>query len=325
MKKIIISIALFCLFAIPSLSQISVVSATGYVVNINVYPEAIVTSSTSCTYGYNYTVRMNYQVTFTGNNIPGSLYTLQGTVSNNSSNIFFDLPNNGGVGSQLSSNDYRNIADCNTVTPVSAGFNTVSIQIEGPGISYRNISFPVATVLPIQLKSFDVVTVGNIVKINWVTATETNNDKFSVERSSDGVNWQVIKTIKGAGTSATQISYEIIDNAPVSGIGYYRLRQTDFDSRSTTSEIKMIRSATVAAQQISLFPVPNTGNTVNIKGINNFADYNFSLLTTSGHALYTTVLTKTAVDLPSLAPGIYFIKVGNKVTGDVTSFRYVKM
>ncbi len=268
---------------------------------------------------------MTYQITFTGDNIPGSLYTLQGTVSNGSSNIFFDLPNNGGVGSQLSSNDYRNVADCNNVTPASAGFNMISIQIQGPGISYRNVSFPVAAVLPIQLKSFDVASIGNTVKINWATATETNNDKFSVERSVDGVNWQVIKTVKGAGTSTTDIRYETTDNSPVNGIAYYRLRQTDFDSRSTVSEVKMIRNTTDMKQQISLFPVPNAGNTVNIKGINNLAEYNFSLLTTSGYALYTAALTKTSVDLPSLSPGVYFIKISNKVTGDVTTLRYAKM
>ena len=77
--------------AVPSHAQCTVASNSGYSVHLNVYPEAIVPATMSCPYGYNYQVRMRYDITFSGSNIPSELYTLQGRVHCGSTNLFFDL------------------------------------------------------------------------------------------------------------------------------------------------------------------------------------------------------------------------------------------
>jgi len=83
--------------------------------------------------------------------------------------------------------------------------------------------------LPIELIQFKATKVGAYVQLDWSTATEINNDYFTVERSVDGENFEVILTEKGAGNSSTQKDYRRYDEQPRVGYNYYRLSQTDFN------------------------------------------------------------------------------------------------
>src|SRR5690606_24985988 len=71
----------------------------------------------------------------------------------------------------------------------------------------------------------------------WETASETNNDFFTIERSLDGFNFNPITIKTGAGNSHTPISYSYIDEDPQTGISYYRIKQTDYNGNSTYSAI----------------------------------------------------------------------------------------
>lgn len=84
-------------------------------------------------------------------------------------------------------------------------------------------------ILPIELTYFNAYHNENNVVLNWQTASELNNDYFTLERSTDGVNYSIIATIIGAGNSMTQLNYSFIDNNPVNGVSYYRLMQTDYN------------------------------------------------------------------------------------------------
>ncbi|BDS09306.1 T9SS type A sorting domain-containing protein [Aureispira anguillae] len=67
------------------------------------------------------------------------------------------------------------------------------------------------------------------VEVTWITATETNNDHFEIERSTDGVNWEAIGMVEGAGTSVQTNYYKWEDRNPTKGIIYYRIKQVDED------------------------------------------------------------------------------------------------
>ena len=69
----------------------------------------------------------------------------------------------------------------------------------------------------------------NYVDVNWITATEINNNYFTLERSATGINFEPIGYVQGAGNSTSTINYVFKDRDPLNGIGYYRLKQTDFD------------------------------------------------------------------------------------------------
>ena len=91
------------------------------------------------------------------------------------------------------------------------------------------------TALPIDLISFTGEVLGGsvhpIVLIEWTTLSQVNNDYFEVQRSIDVEQWKTIETVTGAGNSNSQMSYTIIDDNPIHGISYYRLKQTDYDGQ----------------------------------------------------------------------------------------------
>ncbi|MDD5571903.1 MAG: hypothetical protein PHD97_12205 [Bacteroidales bacterium] len=91
--------------------------------------------------------------------------------------------------------------------------------------------------LPIELLSFNGVYENEKVNLYWSTAAEINNDYFTIERSADGRNFEIITTVKGAGNSNSIIKYSAIDDNPQSGIVYYRLKQTDFDGAYKYSDV----------------------------------------------------------------------------------------
>jgi hypothetical protein len=92
-----------------------------------------------------------------------------------------------------------------------------------------------ANPLPITLTRFYANCNGSDkVDLTWVTATEINNDYFTVERSEDGIIWEAFDMVQGAGNSSSQLTYKSTDYNPFSGITYYRLTQTDFNGTSET-------------------------------------------------------------------------------------------
>ncbi|MCE3280374.1 MAG: hypothetical protein K0S44_2565 [Bacteroidetes bacterium] len=91
--------------------------------------------------------------------------------------------------------------------------------------------------LPIELLSFSGKISGEDVLLSWTTASETNNDFFTIEKSTDGTEYVNIAEINGAGNSSSVLNYSSYDYEPLAGINYYRLKQTDFDGRSSYSQI----------------------------------------------------------------------------------------
>jgi len=91
--------------------------------------------------------------------------------------------------------------------------------------------------LPVELISFDAKPKGKAVELTWVTATEIDNAYFEVQRSVNGIHFERIATLQGAGNSTITINYSIMDENPVVGNSYYRLKQVDFDGTSDFSKI----------------------------------------------------------------------------------------
>ena len=89
--------------------------------------------------------------------------------------------------------------------------------------------------MPVELTSFHASCNSGASKCEWTTASEINNDYFSVERSTDEKKFIEVGKIKGAGNSSTMRYYEFFDyELPLSDASstfYYRLKQTDFDGR----------------------------------------------------------------------------------------------
>ena len=110
----------------------------------------------------------------------------------------------------------------------ASGAPTCTIDELKVGLAWSNAP------LPISLVKFTADKLSEQVKLNWVTATEINNDKFIVERSADGENFELVSEVKGAGNSREINSYNVVDATPLKGTSYYRLTQVDFNGASET-------------------------------------------------------------------------------------------
>lgn len=167
--------------------------------------------------------------------------------------------------------------------------------------------------LPIELLSFDAEVVNTEVQLGWTTASETNNNKFIVERSRDAINFEFVTEQQGAGNSNTILNYKAADKNPYQGIGYYRLKQVDFDGQYTYSDLK---SVNVIKQNKFDFSYLNMNDGVVRFGLTNISEsLNISIIDLSGRVVRSLQLANPAqdfeIDLSSFEKGIYLLSVSN--------------
>ncbi len=178
--------------------------------------------------------------------------------------------------------------------------------------------------LPIKLISFDARCDNNRGILNWSVASQTNNDYFTVERSTDGISWETIGTVDGAGNSSTTLNYEFIDSSllpfgegkPVLseaevGVGLYRLRQTDFDGKFEYFDPVAVE----ACSSFAVFPNP-AENEFNIQLFSETEDeITLEVYDLLGELILSRVLdiakgsNLLTLDISSAAGGMYLLKV----------------
>ena len=109
--------------------------------------------------------------------------------------------------------------------------------------------------LPIDLVSFAGKCENNFTELEFVVASQINNDYYTIERSVDGNEWSEIGLIEGEGSTSTQMMYKWTDENPFNGVSYYRLTQTDYDG---TSEIfdPIVVSCETSVKGYSVYPNP---------------------------------------------------------------------
>ncbi len=167
--------------------------------------------------------------------------------------------------------------------------------------------------LPIELMYFNCSYTKSSNNLSWTTASESNNDHFDVERSLDGLNFEVIGKKKGAGNSLTKMEYSFFDQNSPTGISYYRLKQVDFDGKYKYSETCAITNN--GTEGVSFYPNP-VRNDLTID-LENLKANTISVTDVSGRLIQvkTTIIdSKMVIDCTGLADGIYFIKgiIGTK-------------
>lgn len=309
-KSVYLSIsALF--FCISANSQCSISSSTGYTVNIALKPIQV-NAPQKCQYGYNYTVDMVYDITFSGTNIPNNMYTLQGNLTCGSTNLFFGLPNSGGTGLTTTSNNYTSMTNCSTVTPSALNCNTAEIQISGPGLDYTTFTCSFNTPLPVELIDFSgTFTRKNTVDLHWITASEFNNSHFNLQRSQNGLDWKNIAQVAGNGNSESKINYSFTDETAFQKQTlYYRLEQYDFNGQTELSKIISIQPVTQNVDEIDVYPNP-VKSTLTLEAASEWLQ-EFALFSIDGRLIenYTkNSISKThmVLNIQNLEPGTYFV------------------
>ena len=195
----------------------------------------------------------------------------------------------------------NNSSPCNSSADGGSG-------IDGSGI-IDNTSGP----LPIKLIDFTAKKINSkSIRTNWQTASEINNDFFTIERSQNGINWKKIGKINGAGNSSALLKYSFIDQTALSGTSYYRLKQTDFNGNFTYSAIRTVQINQLEASQIKIYPNPSN-NHIWIEG-DSFELEQIKIYNVLGKeiTIQTKIVekssTKIVIDLSNLIPAMYYIK-----------------
>lgn len=172
-----------------------------------------------------------------------------------------------------------------------------------------------AAVVPVELLYFTGEAQEEDVLLEWETASEINNSHFEVERSTNGLEFIQIGIVEGSGTTIEQQYYDFLDENPVIGKNYYRLRQVDFDGNFEYTNVVVVEfhKEGVATNDIQINAFPNpTINVLNIKtenlDIEGYRIFNsIGQLVMEEQSLNSENLHQ--INVKTLASGTYFIQL----------------
>lgn len=201
---------------------------------------------------------------------------------------------------------------------------TTASAIVGDRVQFNNYSFvndgyytigtrnSLVSPLPIELLYFNAFLNSTHVDLTWATQTETNNKEFVIERSSNAVDFEILKVVKGAGNSQTKLNYFEVDTDPIKGLSYYRLKQNDFDGSYNYSNIVSVYYLS-DDKRIIVYPNPTSGKfSVSILGYSNFTA-SVKVIDDNGKVIIQKTSSENHISLnqhtQALAKGVYLVIV----------------
>ena len=171
--------------------------------------------------------------------------------------------------------------------------------------------------LPIKLTNFNAeyIKETNQVLLLWNTVTEINNESFTIERSADGLSFETVEMVAGAGNSNVLQAYQTIDKFPFIGTSYYRLIQTDFDGTKEVSDLVVVKIAS-NIENVMIFPNPVeksaylSFNSSVSSGVVDVAVYDVSGRLVINQQYQTEIgVNKLKLGSEKLPQGMYFLKL----------------
>ncbi|MEQ8878782.1 MAG: T9SS type A sorting domain-containing protein, partial [Cyclobacteriaceae bacterium] len=170
------------------------------------------------------------------------------------------------------------------------------------------------SLLPVELISFVGTATREGIVLDWVTASELNNERFEIEHSSGDGKFDVIGIVDGNGTTDQEISYSFTHLGPLEGANYYRLRQFDFDGANEVSETIVTFYETT--DDMSIYPNP-VSDQLNIYLGQRFSrtSMNMVIRDISGKVVWNKSFNapeqKVELTITHLKPGPYLLEVTN--------------
>ncbi len=185
--------------------------------------------------------------------------------------------------------------------------------------------------LPVELLYFKAQELNGKALLTWATASEINNDFFTVEKSWNGKDFYSIGYVNGAGQSNQTLSYSFTDDSLFMGMNYYRIKQTDFDGKFEYSPIETLNGGKKgnSIAHIKLFPIPAKDKiTLLIPNGNKREDKTVKIINHLGANMLPNDLRLTSlqssldIDLQEFNNGLYFIIIDGS-DGTITRSFYV--
>ncbi|MEO6884552.1 MAG: T9SS type A sorting domain-containing protein [Bacteroidia bacterium] len=171
--------------------------------------------------------------------------------------------------------------------------------------------------LPIELLSWEAQCEQREVILKWTTASEINNDYFTIEKSIDGANWQLVGKVKGAGNSTGIKKYTFTDiNSKSDTTVYYRLSQTNFDGTTVFFNEISVTCEDSNEKNVFVYPNPTSGN-FNLHFINGMEEtvQDIDVYTVLGQNIFhqtsanKSISVFQTINLSDYSDGIYFLKI----------------
>jgi hypothetical protein len=193
----------------------------------------------------------------------------------------------------------------------TAGWITTSYNNQNTPSSFYSIGSEVTAatlcaILPIKLLGIKATEASDGIDVEWTTATEENNEKFILQRSTDGLNWTEVTEVKGAGNSINAITYRYKDNqVTFSGRYYYRLKQIDFDGAFTYSSPCAVDFS--GADKPFVYLLRDQHEAVVAWHGDDISDISFFSM--QGGKVNVVEKSNYTFDYSSLTPGIYIVRI----------------
>jgi len=241
----------------------------------------------------------------------GDIKAVDTVYVNNFSSAF-----NGGIGYAIGPVTYPGGNTGNSEFPliVQATTGLISNFVEG-SLTFTATCAP----LPVTFKSFTAARNHSVVGLNWVTVSEQNNTGFAIERLVGAGGWQQIAFVPSqaaGGNSSADLTYSFSDNNSTSAVSQYRLKQIDFDNRSTRSDIRAVRGEGQVGKTI-VYPNPSNNGKVTVVFEDVTTTRDISLMDMSGRMIkQIKAVTNNNIQFENLTPGVYSLRVVNRETGD---------
>ncbi len=166
--------------------------------------------------------------------------------------------------------------------------------------------------LPVTVAAISAQSEANTVRVQWNVQNETAVRSYILERSIDGVRFAALHTIAARNISTPQ-EYVSVDQAPLQGVNFYRVKITDIAGKITYTNIVKLNTAATTAE-MNIFPNPATGRrfTLNLSGMEN-GKHTLSMYSVNGKLCYSRTINIASgnisqlITLPeSFAAGSYY-------------------
>ncbi|MBN2777121.1 MAG: T9SS type A sorting domain-containing protein [Bacteroidales bacterium] len=207
-------------------------------------------------------------------------------------------------------------------------FSLINTVIQSSQAQARYFEKLENSTLPVELLDFNINIEQKSVFLNWVTASEINNDYFTIQRSTDFKEWENVGKISGFGNSTDLKYYQFVDNSPVVGLSYYRLKQTDFDGVTEIFDAKSINYNSDEQLKLELISTNYLFGKMEIQYLtDNLETVSISVFSINGSLISTTNHNPSAginlVDFDVNCNGVCIIKI-NQSNQVVTEKVYIR-
>ncbi|GEM_PF-2780996 len=287
-------------------------------VTIDILDNDLVTGSPSASKPNPSTVTLVFTEPVTGSNI-----------TNTTTNTVIDVPNEG----TWEYNKSTGIITFTALPTFSSNPTPLPYTITDQNVAdpLRATSSPAYIIItlkhettPVTFNSFTANKAGKNVLVSWITATETGNKGFYIQRSNNGINWQSIyfvNSLAEGGNSNVTLNYAYTDISPLNSINYYRLQQVDLDGKFTYINIATVQFT--ANTTVTVWPNPVTNNLAHVSGLK--GNETIQVINLTGAIISTQQVTNSihVINTAGYKSGIYYVRITDK-KGGLQTLKLVK-